>query len=529
MLLQDTVSRQAERRPEACALVSGRERVSYGQLDSWTNRIARLLIAAGCEPGDRVGILLPKSVPAIAGLLGTLKAGCIYVPMDTHSPAARLGKVVESCEPRAILANGESAPVLARMVSEKAIGDSIRIGWLDQAGSAEPAGVPVAFRWADLAAVSAAPTGIRVSPDAAAHILFTSGSTGVPKGVVITHQNVMAFLRWAIPYFGATESDRISCHPPLHFDLSTFDMYGTVLAGAELHLVSTATSLLPQKLAEFIRNSRLTQWFSVPSVLKFMAQFDVVAQDDFPDLKRVLWCGEALPTPTLIYWMKRLPKVRFTNLYGPTEATIASSYYTVPRCPESETEPIPIGVACAGEELAVLDDKLRPLPPGEIGDLFIKGAGLSPGYWRDPEKTRAVFLEDGNGGRMYKTGDLARLGEDGLVYLLGRSDSQIKSRGYRIELGEIEAALYTLPEIRECAVVAIPSDSFEGMAICCAYTAAPGAGAEPAELREKLGDLVPSYMLPSRWLRFEELPLNANGKIDRPKLRERFLAIAASV
>jgi amino acid adenylation domain-containing protein len=529
MLLQDTVTIQAEKRPEACALVSGRDRVSYGELEKQTNQLARLLAAAGCKTGDRVGILLPKSVPAIAGLLGALKAGCIYVPMDTHSPAARLARIVESCEPRCILANGESSEVLARMAADGVLGASIRIGWLDPAGSREPAGVRSAFRWADLAAVPDSPTGVRPTPDEAAHILFTSGSTGVPKGVVITHRNVLAFLEWAIPYFGTKQSDRISCHPPLHFDLSTFDIYGTFLAGAELHLVSAATSLLPQKLAEFIRASRLTQWFSVPSVLKFMAQFDVVAPDDFPGLKRVLWCGEALPTPTLIYWMKRLPKVRFTNLYGPTEATIASSYYTVPRCPESETEPIPIGTACAGEELAVLDERLKPLPPGEIGDLYIKGAGLSPGYWRDPEKTRAVFLEDGKGGRMYKTGDLARLGGGGLIYLLGRSDSQIKSRGYRIELGEIETALYTLPYIRECAVVAIPSDGFEGMAICCAYTLAPASGAEPAELREKLGELVPSYMLPSRWLRFDELPLNANGKIDRPRLREHFLAAGASV
>jgi amino acid adenylation domain-containing protein len=529
MLLQDTVTTQAERRPEACALVSGRERVSYGQLEKQTNQVARLLAAAGCKAGDRVGILLPKSVPAIAGLLGALKAGCIYVPMDTHSPAARLARIVESCQPRCILANGESADVLERMAAGGALGGSVRIGWLDPAGSHEPAGVRSAFRWADLAAVPDSPTGIRVTPDDAAHILFTSGSTGVPKGVVILHRNVLAFLDWAIPYFGTNASDRISCHPPLHFDLSTFDMYGAFLAGAELHLVPTATSLLPQKLAEFIRGSRLTQWFSVPSVLKFMAQFDVVAHGGFPDLKRVLWCGEALPAPALIYWMKRLPKVHFTNLYGPTEATIASSYYTVPRCPESETEPIPIGVACAGEELAVLDERLKPLPAGQIGDLYIKGAGLSPGYWRDPEKTRAVFLEDGQGGRMYKTGDLARLGDDGLIYLLGRSDSQIKSRGYRIELGEIETALYTLPDIRECAVVAIPSDGFEGMAICCAYVLAPPSGSEPAELREKLGELVPSYMLPSRWLRFEELPLNANGKIDRPRLREHFLASAASV
>jgi acyl-coenzyme A synthetase/AMP-(fatty) acid ligase len=257
-----------------------------------------------------------------------------------------------------------------------------------------------------------------------------------------------------------------------------------------------------------------------------MAKYDVVNRGDFPALQRLLWCGEAMPTPTLIYWMKRLPHVRFTNLYGPTEATIASSFYTVPGVPRDDRESIPIGTPCDGEELLVLDEQLHPVPPGEIGDLYIRGVGLSPGYWRDPEKTRAAFItrsaaadmED----RIYKTGDLARIGEDGLIYFLGRADSQIKSRGYRIELGEIEAAANATGWLRECAVVALASEGFEGHTICCAYTPLPGADVTPASLREKLKSLLPAYMLPTQWRAFDLLPKNANGKIDRPALREAF-------
>jgi acyl-coenzyme A synthetase/AMP-(fatty) acid ligase len=257
-----------------------------------------------------------------------------------------------------------------------------------------------------------------------------------------------------------------------------------------------------------------------------MAQFDVVKQGDFPSLERLLWCGEALPTPTLIYWMQRLPHVVFTNLYGPTETTIASSYYTVPSCPESEKAEIPIGTPCDGEELLVLSDSLAPVPEGEIGDLYIRGVGLSPGYWRDPDKTASVFL-DADGGRMYKTGDLARVGKDGLVYLLGRADSQIKSRGYRIELGEIESALHALGAVRECAVVAIPTEGFEGNAICCAYVDRSPGGIFPAELRDRLARLVPPYMLPANWMAVDALPLNGNGKVDRPLLRRWFQERAA--
>jgi len=285
-------------------------------------------------------------------------------------------------------------------------------------------------------------------------------------------------------------------------------------------------NLLPQKLAEFIRDSELTQWFSVPSVLNFMAKADVVKQDDFPALERLLWCGEVFPTPPLIYWMRRLPRVKFTNLYGPTEATIASSYYTVPQCPEDERAEIPIGAPCDGEGLLALDEELKPVPAGEIGDLYISGVGLSPGYWQDPEKTEAVFIRrpgssDPND-RIYKTGDLAKVGEDGLFYYLGRADSQIKSRGYRIELGEIETALNALRLTEECAIVAINSGGFEGVAICCAFVPLKDLDAPPARLRTEMSKVLPNYMMPSRWMRFDLLPKNANGKIDRKALKERF-------
>jgi amino acid adenylation domain-containing protein len=364
-----------------------------------------------------------------------------------------------------------------------------------------------------------------------AHILFTSGSTGIPKGVVITHANVIHFVEWAIKYFDMSPSDRISGHPPLHFDLSFFDIFGTFAAGAQLHLVPPELNLLPNKLAAFIRASELTQWFSVPSMLTYMAKFDVVRIGDFPTLKRLLWCGEVFPTPSLMHWMWRLPHVRFTNLYGPTEATIASSYYTVPKCPDDETAVIPIGTACEGEELLVLDERLQPVAPEQVGDLYIRGVGLSPGYWRDPEKTQAVFPRNPHSAdpsdRIYKTGDLAQIGSDGLVYFLGRADSQIKSRGHRIELGEIETRLYVMPCLQESAVVVISTDGFEGATICCAYVPALDADVAPVSLRKELAKEIPSYMLPSRWMALDALPKNANGKIDRRRLKEAFERTAA--
>jgi len=525
MLLQDTVTRTAQTRPEAIALVSGSARLTYGELDALSNRTARLLNHLGCRKGDRVALLLPKSIPAIVGMLAALKLGAVYVPLDTASPAARLGKIIDVCQPKFILSTTPGTALLTTLKAERCIGDDIQVGWLEDSRPTTPH-FSIAFDWRDCLSTSAAPLAGNTTDADPAHILFTSGSTGTPKGVVITHRSVAHFLEWATRYFGTAASDRISCHPPLHFDLSTFDIYGTFLAGAELHLLPPDTNLLPTTLAAFIRDRELTQWFSVPAALKYMASFDVLRQNDFPALKRILWCGEALPVPTLIYWMQRLPHATFTNLYGPTETTIASSYYTVPRSPSSETAGIPIGMACDGEDRPGLADSLATVSPGTVGELYIAGVGLSPGYWRDPEKTASVFIE-WKGRRIYKTGDLAKTGPDGLIYLLGRSDTQIKSRGYRIELGEIETALQSLVGVRECAVVAIPSSGFEGNAICCAYVSGSPGDGSPTQLCKQLARLLPPYMLPSHWTHFDKLPLNGNGKIDRPLLRRQFQEIIA--
>jgi acyl-coenzyme A synthetase/AMP-(fatty) acid ligase len=220
--------------------------------------------------------------------------------------------------------------------------------------------------------------------------------------------------------------------------------------------------------------------------------------------------------------MQRLPRVSFTNLYGPTETTIASSFHTLPCCPTDSRQPVPIGTACEGEELLVLDTELHPVPQGEVGDLYIRGVGLSPGYWRDADKTNTAFIPYGANDRIYRTGDRTRIGEDGLIYFVGRADTQIKSRGYRIELGEIEVALNTLKELKECAVVALPTDGFEGNLIACAYVVQDQSQISESEISNRLSKALPPYMLPSRWMRFTQLPKNASGKIDRPEIAKAF-------
>jgi len=519
-LLQDYVTRAAASRGDAVAVALGDERVSYGELDRLSDRLAARLVDAGCAAGDRVGLLMAKQPLAIVAIQAALKAGCVYLPLDVESPPVRLRRIVETAAPRVLLSVPEAAtaldalawdgapPVVWSMTPEPVEGDRVR-------------STCTRVEWD---ADAAAPTR-RVQPDDPAYLLFTSGSTGWPKGVVITHRNVTTFSEWAVEAFDMRAGDRHSGHAPLHFDLSTFDLHPTFAAGAELQLVPPELGLDARGLAGFIRERELTQWCSVPSVLTYLARFDVVGEHDFPALERIAWCGEVLPTAILIHWMRRLPRVRFTNMYGPTEATCASSWHPIASIPTDESVPVPIGRACPGEELLVLDEQLRPTPVGEIGDLYIAGVGLSPGYWRDEEKTAAAFLPDPrapqSAERIYRTGDLARIDEDGLLHYHGRADSQIKSRGYRIELGEIESAFNAIDGVRECAVVGVEAGGFEGVAICAAYAADDGIA--PPALRRELSQTLPTYMLPARWLALDALPKNQNGKIDRPALRERFL------
>ena len=510
-LLQDRLARTVQARPDEAAVVMGSERLTYGELELRSNQLARLLIDRGVRRGDRVCLLQPKAPAAIVSMLATLKAGGVYVPVDIASPVARVEKIVAAAAPALLLGSADVSALLAGM--------SIDLGLVSVTGVLE--GAESGPQDAD--GYDAGPLPSITHPSEPAHILFTSGSTGTPKGVVITHEMVDEFLEWAVPYFGHRAGDRISGHPPLHFDLSTFDIYGSLSAGAELHLVP-GDVLLPHQLASFIRDSQLNQWFSVPSTFAYMVRGDAIRDGDFPSLDRIIWCGEVLPPAVLAHWMRRVPHCTYTNLYGPTETTIASSYFRVVAIPEDETAAIPIGTPCAGEAIHVLDEVLAPVAPGDIGELYIEGAGLSPGYWQDKEKTRAAFLTNPHTGRrLYRTGDLGRRDEHGLLHFIGRADSQIKSRGYRIELGEIETALTAVVGVAECAVVGVESGGFDGTAICAAWAPRAGADLETKQLRASLSEALPAYMLPSRWLRLPELPKNANGKIDRPALREGFV------
>ena len=462
-LLQDFATGAAEARADAVALAMGDERMTYAELERLGDRLAAQLLDAGCEPGDRVGLLIPKRPLAIIAMQAVLKAGCVYVPLDAESPPARLGRIVAIAEPRVLLSVPEAAerldglaevlplPAVWSVEEEPVVGECVQGDRSRQHWDVD----------------SPAPQ-VRVRPEDAAHLLFTSGSTGEPKGVVITHRNVTEAVEWGVRHFGTRAGDRISCHAPLHFDQSTFDIYSTLSAGAELHLVPPSMNLDPHAIARLIREGELTQWCSVPSALTYMARFDAVEENDFPSLRRLLWGGDVLPTPVLAHWMRRLPHVRFTNLYGPTETTITSSYYSVPEMPDGRERARSRSASPATARSCWCSTRRCSRSPRGRSAISTSPASASaPATGATRRRPRAAFLADPRSpegeARIYKTGDLASVDEDGLVHFCGRADSQIKSRGYRIELGEVESALDAIAAVRECAVVGVEAEGFEGV------------------------------------------------------------------
>jgi amino acid adenylation domain-containing protein len=514
-LLHDALALHAERSPEQDAVVLRDQTLSYRALDTLSNQLASVLQDRGVVPGDRVCLAIPKSPLVLVAALGTLKAGAICVPLDLQSPPGRAAKVFQVCQPRVVLACGATGSLIAQLATAGEPLPPYAIGWLD----AQPTELPTSFVLSEVQGQPSNPPTRRVQPDDCAYILFTSGTTGVPKGVMMRHSSILRFNEWAVQYFQVGPNDRLSGNFALNFDPSLFDVYGTLLAGATLYQVPPELHLLPVALAQFVRDKRLTFWWSVPAVLAYLAKFDAVRQGDFPSLTRVLWIGEVCPTPILRHLMRRLPQARFTNLYGPTETAIASTYHTLPALPETDADDVPIGEPCPGEHTLVLDEARAPLPLGEVGELNIGGVGLSPGYWGNPRETDNAFWQREDG-RWYRTGDLVRTGRDGLLYFVGRKDSQVKVRGYRIELGDVEATANAIGLLSEACVVA--ARNAEGVLICCAYVPQDKNSPTLETIRGELARRLPPYMLPSRWRAYAAIPRNANGKMDRPRLVRDF-------
>ena len=514
--VHDLLTEAATANPSAPAIIDGERSITFSELESTANRCANALIDHGVEKGDRVGLLIDKSIEALVGVYGILKAGGTYVPLDESAPIARLAYIARDAQIRCLVTRSnrgrdwdllrkEGAPIDTLVVAE---------GSSAHADEAPPAGVRV-VRWAALGDYPDASSTGAINSDALAYILYTSGSTGEPKGVMLSHRNALAFVDWSAREVGIRPDDRLSSHAPLHFDLSTFDLFASACGAVPVVLIPRAASVFPVELARVIRDTQISVWYSVPSILSLLVIHGGLAETPLERLRAILFAGEVFPTKYLFRLMELLPRARFLNLFGPTETNVCT-WYDVPHPAGEWPESIPIGKAIDGVDLIVASSSGEPVEEGEVGELVVTGPTVMHGYWGDPDRTDRALDVVGDE-RTYRTGDHVKSDTDGNLVFVGRRDAQIKSRGYRIELGEIETAINSLEAVIECAVVAVPDDVVTNR--IKAFVATDDGALSRADLVRRCRERLPPYMVPDEFEMVGSLPKSSTGKIDRKRLR----------
>ncbi|MEV0318565.1 amino acid adenylation domain-containing protein [Streptomyces sp. NPDC050658] len=484
------IEAQAVRTPDATALVFGEQELTYAELNARANRLAHHLIEIGVRPGALAAVAVPRSLDLVVTLLAVLKAGGAYLPLDPDYPADRLAYMLGDAEPACVIA--------------------------DHAGRVPASGVPlVALDRLDTAPYGTYDPPRALTPHHPAYVIYTSGSTGRPKGVVVPHSAIDNRLRWMQHEYGLAPGDRVLQKTPSGFDVSVWEFFWALRAGATLVVAEPGGHKDPAYLARVIREQGVTVCHFVPSMLQVFLAEPAAAQ--CTGLRHVFCSGEALPRETVREFGRVLDGVPLHNLYGPTEAAVDVTYHP---CVTDASGPVPIGRPVWNTRLYVLDAALQPCPPGVQGELYLAGTQLASAYLGRPELTATRFVADPYGPpgtRMYRTGDLARWTESGEIEYLGRTDHQVKLRGLRIELGEIEAGLAADPAVSAASVL-VREDRPGDQRLVGYVTADAGTVPDPEELRARLARTLPDYMVPGAILVLDDFPLSPNGKLDRRAL-----------
>ncbi|MBV9774197.1 MAG: amino acid adenylation domain-containing protein, partial [Gemmatimonadetes bacterium] len=486
--LHALVEAQVRRTPERTALVFEGERLSYAELDARANRLARHLRALGVGAETRVGVCVERSLEMVVALLAVLKAGGAYVPLDPGYPAERLAYMLEDSAVPVLLTQARLAGALPAHGARTVLLDA---------------------EWERIAAESPEPLGVETDPDALAYMIYTSGSTGRPKGAMNAHRGIVNRLLWMQEEYGLGEHDVVLQKTPFSFDVSVWEFFWPLIAGARLVVARPEGHRDPRYLAETIEGEGVTTLHFVPPMLQ--AFLEATEEGRCGGIRRVVCSGEALPFELQERFFARFPAAELHNLYGPTEAAVDVTYQAC-----RPGEPVTIGRPVANTRVYLLDETGEPVPVGVPGELHIGGVQVGRGYLGRPELTAEKFVPDPfgePGARLYRTGDLARWRADGTVAYLGRVDFQVKLRGFRIELGEIEAALREQPGVREAMVLV--REDHPGEQRLVGYLTGEG---NAEEVRARLRQRLPEHMVPSALVALEAFPLTPNGKVDRRAL-----------
>ena len=470
--------------------------LTWDEVDAAVQRVGTALAQYSVQRRP-VALYLDHEVPCLLAMLGTLAAGGFYTVLDTAQPPERVRRITGQLEPALLVtdaAHREAADALGLACPVVEMADALNA-------------VPDSFALQTLRNES-------LDTDLA-YVLFTSGSTGAPKGVAIQHRAVLAYSAWAAATFGIDETTVFGNQTPFYFSMSVTDLYTSLRTGAQVQVLPRRLFSFPVQLLDYLTVHEVNTLYWVPSALGGVVRWKALDYTALPPLRTILFAGETMPTPYLNYWQAHYPGALFANLFGPTETTDICAYYIVDRA-FSDDEPLPIGRACDNCGLLVLTDDGRAAEPGAVGELCVRGSFLAAGYYNMPDKTAERFcpnpLQPHYPEIIYRTGDLVRYDENELLQYIGRADNQIKHMGYRIELGEIETAAFGQEGLQSCACIYdAPKDR-----LVLFFTGRKGL---EEELRVRLAGRLPAYMQPTAYRRLQAMPQNQNGKIDRAALR----------
>lgn len=488
----------ASKNPSKIAFTDENTEITYGEAVKKAKAIGSALSKLNVKNAP-VAVLMDNCADSLVAFFGVVYSGNFYVVVDAKMPTDRVNIIFETLSPAAVLTDKKHADKARDFIfsGETFLYEDLSSGDIDES-------------------IIKSIRSKQIDTDPL-YALFTSGSTGIPKGTVICHRSVIAYAEWIIETFDIDESTSYGSQTPFYFSMSVLDIFSTIKAGATLHIMPKKFFSFPVKLLQYMNEKHVNTIYWVPSALSIIANLKALDYVPLPELKKVLFAGEVMPTKQLNYWISKMPDALFANLYGPTEITDICTYYVVDR-KFSDDEPLPIGKACSNCDVLVIRDDGTEAPLGEEGELCVRGSFLALGYYNNPEKTAQVFVQNPLNPHypelIYKTGDLVKVNERGELIYITRKDFQIKRMGYRIELGEIETCVGSIDCIKACACVF----DEEKDKIVLIYQGEIADSSVAAVIKAKL----PEYMHPNRLIQVKVMPYNANGKIDRKELKSSY-------
>lgn len=475
--------------------------LTFNELNVNSDKVAISVLNFSEEYRKPIPVYIPKSRWSVVSFLGIFKSGNFYVPLDVKSPIERTLKILEALKSECILTDKEHE---IKLIECGYKGDIIIIE------------DTLELNITDLETIRLSKIKDSIIDLDPIYSIFTSGSTGTPKGVLISHKGVIDYIEWAIQTYNVTSNEIIGNQAPFYFDNSTLDIYLMLATGATLNIIPDDKFTFPIKLIEYVNEKNVNFVFWVPSVLNSISNFDAFSSILPNSLNKILFAGEAMSNKHLNYWRDKYPNALYSNLYGPTEITVDCTYYIVDR-KFKDDESLPIGKACKNTQILILSEAGKLVQKGEKGELCVRGSSLAFGYYNDFEKTNAVFIQNPLHNSypdiIYKTGDLVYENDLGEYIFMGRKDSQIKHMGYRIELGEIETAIQGVLGVKNaCVLYDETLKQIVGFYI---------GDISSIEIRKKLMNVLPKYMIPTKWFVETDFQLNANGKVDRLELKKK--------